>query len=312
MHKVSKFLKKVYKDRALVLMALPVTIWLIIFRYIPLAGLVLAFKEFRVSRLGFWHSLMQSELVGWKNFEFLFSTVDAYRITRNTLLYNVFFIIIGTVFTVALAIALSEMRSQKLRKIYQTGMFLPYFLSWVVASYLLFSILGTEKGVINSILRSQGKDVISWYSEPKYWPFILTVMNLWKGTGYGSVVYLAAIVGIDKTYYEAAIVDGAKKWQQIKYITIPMITPLIIILTILAIGRIFYADFGLFYNVPRDSGPLYPVTDVIDTYVFRGLMKSNNIGMSTAAGLYQSFIGFILIILTNWGVKKYSEDYALF
>jgi putative aldouronate transport system permease protein len=191
-------------------------------------------------------------------------------------------------------------------------MLFPHFLSWVVVSYFVFTFLSVDRGLLNNMLGWLGIDAISWYNEPKFWPAIIILTSIWKGVGYGSIVYLAAIVGIDRTYYEAAMIDGASKWQQIKNITIPLITPLMIILTILNIGRIFSADFGLFYQVPRDSGPLYSVTNVIDTYVYRGLTTMGDISMSTAAGLYQSFVGFILVLLTNYLVQKVDKEYALF
>lgn len=189
---------------------------------------------------------------------------------------------------------------------------MPYFLSWVIIGYFTFSFLSVDKGVINQIIIWFGGDPVQWYSESKWWPYILTFMNLWKGTGYGSVVYLAAIVGIDKSYYEAAMIDGASKWQQIKHITLPAIKPLMIMLTILAAARIFYADFGLFYQIPRDSGALYSVTNVIDTYVYRGMTAMGELGMSTAVGLYQSIIGFILVISSNWVIRKIDKDNAIF
>ena len=191
-------------------------------------------------------------------------------------------------------------------------MLFPHFLSWVIVSYFVFSFLSVDKGMMNSMLGVFGIEPISWYSEPDKWPGILIFMNVWKGVGYGSIVYLAAIVGIDKTYFEAATIDGASKWQQIKNITIPLLIPLMIILTIMAIGGIFRSDFGLFYQVPRNSAILYPVTDVIDTYIYKGLMNMGNIGMSTAAGLYQSLVGFVLIMITNRIVKKIDPEYGLF
>jgi putative aldouronate transport system permease protein len=191
-------------------------------------------------------------------------------------------------------------------------MFMPYFLSWVIVIYFTFSFLCEDKGVLNQLLASFGVQPISWYSEMKYWPFILVFMNLWKGIGYSSVIYLAAIAGIDKSYYEAAIIDGANKWQQTIKITIPLIRPMMIILTILAIGGIFRAVFGLFYQIPRDSGVLYPVTNVIDTYVYRSMKVLGDFGMSTAAGFFQSVVGLILVLSANWTVKKINEDQALF
>lgn len=293
-------------------MILPGALWFLIFSYLPILGTVIAFKDYKIHRDGFFASVFNSEWVGLDNFKFLFATDDAWVITRNTLVYNFIFIIVGLICTVGLAIALSELINKKLAKVYQTGMFMPYFLSWVIIGYFTFSFLSVDKGVINQIIIWFGGDPVQWYSESKWWPYILTFMNLWKGTGYGSVVYLAAIVGIDKSYYEAAMIDGASKWQQIKHITLPAIKPLMIMLTILAAARIFYADFGLFYQIPRDSGALYSVTNVIDTYVYRGMTAMGELGMSTAVGLYQSIIGFILVISSNWVIRKIDKDNAIF
>lgn len=309
---MKKFMKDLWKNKAWLLMVLPGTIWLLIFSYLPMFGTVLAFKNYKMHPGGFIQSLIHSEWVGFDNFKFLFTSGDAFRITRNTVLYNLVFIVLGLIFAVFVAITLSEIANKKLAKVYQTGMLFPHFLSWVIISYFVFSFLSVDKGMMNSILGTFGVEPISWYSEAKYWPFILVFMNVWKGVGYGSIVYLAAIVGIDRTYYEAATIDGASKWQQIKNITIPLIVPLMIILTIMAIGRIFNSDFGLFYNIPKNSAVLYPVTDVIDTYIYKGLMNMGNIGMSTAAGLYQAVVGFILIMTTNKLVKKVDPEYGLF
>ncbi len=309
---MGNFFKNINRNKALLFMVLPGTIWFFFFSYLPLAGTIVAFKEYRFSRDGFWASIFRSEWVGWDNFKFLFSTDDAFTITRNTLLYNLAFILLGLVFSVLLAIILSELVNRKLSKIYQTGMFLPYFLSWVIVGYFVFSFLSMDRGLLNQILGWFGVGPIQWYSEAAYWPYILIIVNLWKSIGYSSVVYLAAILGIDKSLYEAAMIDGANKWQQIRRITIPMLTPIITIMTLLAVGKIFYADFGLFYQVPRDSGTLYAVTNVIDTYVYRGLMTTGEIGMSAAAGLYQSVVGFVLVILSNYVVRRMDKDSALF
>lgn len=309
---MAAFLKKVIRNRALLIMILPGTIWFLIFAYLPMFGTVLAFKDFRISRDGFFASVINSEWVGFKNFEYLFSTNDAYIITRNTILYNLFFIFMGLIIAVAFAIMLSELVNKKMAKVYQTGMFLPHFLSWVIISYFAFTFLSMDKGTLNHIITLFGGDKISWYTEPKYWPFILVLVGIWKGVGYNSVVYLASLTGIDKSYYEAAVIDGATKWKQIRYITIPLLKPLMIILTILAIGGIFRSDFGLFYQLPKDSGALYPVTNVIDTFVYRGLINMGDIGMSTAAGLYQSLVGLVLILLANYIVRKIERDHAIF
>lgn len=309
---VSSFFRTLFKNKVMLFMVLPGAAWFLFFSYLPLVGMIAAFKEYRFSREGFWASLINSENVGWRNFEFLFSTDAAYIITRNTLLYNIAFILLGLVFSVALAIILSEIVNKKLAKVYQTGMFLPYFLSWVIVGYFAFSFLSMDRGLLNHILSYFGVEAIQWYNEPKYWPFILIFVSLWKSVGYNSVVYLASIMGIDRSLYEAAMIDGANKWQQIRNITIPLLKPIIIIMTLLAVGKIFYADFGLFYSVPRDSGTLYNVTNVIDTYVYRGLKTTGEIGMSTAAGLYQSVVGFVLVMISNFVVRKIDKDSALF
>ncbi|MEK3783560.1 ABC transporter permease [Paenibacillus sp. FSL R5-0810] len=309
---MSGFIKKVIRNRFMLLMILPGTIWFLIFAYLPMFGTVLAFKDFRISPDGFFASVLNSEWVGFKNFEYLFTTNDAYIITRNTILYNLAFIILGLIIAVGFAIMLSELVNKRTAKVYQTGMFLPHFLSWVIISYFAFTFLSVDKGTLNQIITYFGGEPISWYSEAKYWPFILVFVGIWKGVGYNSVIYLAAITGIDKSYYEAAVIDGASKWKQVRYITIPLLKPLMIILTILAIGGIFRSDFGLFYQLPKDSGALYPVTNVIDTFVYRGLMNMGDIGMSTAAGLYQSFVGLILILVANYIVRKIEKDHAIF
>ncbi|SEL19487.1 putative aldouronate transport system permease protein [Paenibacillus sp. cl141a] len=309
---MSGFIKKVIRNRFMLLMILPGTIWFLIFAYLPMFGTVLAFKDFRINPDGFFASVFNSEWVGFKNFEYLFTTNDAYIITRNTILYNLAFIILGLVIAVGFAIMLSELVNKRTAKVYQTGMFLPHFLSWVIISYFAFTFLSVDKGTLNQIITYFGGEPISWYSEAKYWPFIIIFVGIWKGVGYNSVIYLAAITGIDKSYYEAAVIDGASKWKQVRYITIPLLKPLMIILTILAIGGIFRSDFGLFYQLPKDSGALYPVTNVIDTFVYRGLINMGDIGMSTAAGLYQSFVGLVLILVANYIVRKIEKDHAIF
>ncbi|MBO2943693.1 sugar ABC transporter permease [Paenibacillus sp. F411] len=309
---MSAFIKKIIRNRFMLLMILPGTIWFLIFAYLPMFGTVLAFKDFRISPDGFFASVFNSEWVSFKNFEYLFTTNDAYIITRNTILYNMAFIILGLVVAVGFAMLLNELLNKRLAKIYQTGMFLPHFLSWIIISYFAFTFLSVDKGTLNQIITFFGGDPVSWYSEGKYWPYILVFVGIWKGVGYNSVIYLAAITGIDKSYYEAAVIDGASKWKQARYITLPLLKPLMIILTILAIGGIFRSDFGLFYQLPKDSGALYPVTNVIDTFVYRGLVNMGDIGMSTAAGLYQSMVGLVLILLSNYIVRKIEKDHALF
>ena len=300
-------------DIELTLLSLPTLIWFIVFSFIPMIGILIAFKDFRIlPGQGFIGSLISSRNVGFENFEFLFKTPDAAIIIRNTLLYNILFIIIGTVIPVILAIAITQLYSKKLAKVCQTAMFLPHFLSWVVVSYFVFSFLSYDKGILNQILSKLGIDSVQWYMENKYWPYIIIFMNTWKGMGYGMVVYLAAITGIDQTYYEAALIDGAKKWEQIKYITIPLIKPIIIIMFIMGVGNIFKSDFGLFYQVPRNSGLLFNTTATIDTYVYKAIEGTGSMAMSSAASFLQSVIGCITIIAANAIVKKIDGENGLF
>lgn len=312
MKRLISWMRDLNKNRAMLIMVLPATVWFICFSYLPMAGMVIAFKEYRYSRDGFLASIINSKWVGLDNFKFLFSTSDAYVITRNTLLYNSVFIALGLILAVALAILLSELANKRLAKWFQTGMFLPHFLSWIIVGYFVFSFLSYDKGIVNQMFGWFGVDSMQWYNDKTYWPVILVIVFLWKSLGYNSVIYLAGIMGIDRSLYEAAMIDGASKWQQVRKITIPMLTPLMVIMTLLAVGKIFYADFGLFYQIPRDSGTLYAVTNVIDTYVYRGLKVTGEIGMSAAAGLYQSVVGFVLVITSNMIVRKINKDNALF
>ena len=292
----------------LYLMFLPGAIYLLINNYIPMAGLVIAFKQVNWNK-----GILKSPWVGFSNFEYLFKTKEAWNITRNTLGYNIVFIILGTVIAIAVAILLNEITSMVLKKTYQTVILLPYLISMVVVSYLVYAMLSSENGFVNlSILRPLGKQEISWYTESKYWPAILIIIYIWKTFGYNCILYYATLVGIDRGYYEAAVIDGASRWQQIRHITLPELVPTIITLTLMSIGKIFYSDFGLFYQVPMDSGPLYDVTNTIDTYVYRGLIRKNNVGMSSAAGFYQSVIGFVLVLLANYAVRRISKENALF
>ena len=308
------FLSKHSKTIQLTVMALPGAIYFILFRYIPMAGLIMAFKDYVVTGRGFWASLISSRWVGFDNFKFLFATKDVLIAIRNTLLYNISWIFLGLFVAVALAIMLDEISNTKMKKVYQTAMFFPYFLSWVVAATFVFAFLSHEKGFINQIIVHFGGQPVQWYAEKKYWPFILTFMNIWKTAGYNCVIYLAAICGIDKSLYEAALIDGAGRMQRIRHITIPMLKPMMVILTIMAIGKIFAADFGLFYNVPQAnlSGSLKPVVDVVDTYIYNAMFNLNDFGMSTAAGLAQSVVGLIMIVSANFIVRKVDEELSLF
>lgn len=294
------------KNLDLTLLALPTIIMILIFNYIPLYGLLLPFKDYKIG-LGFW----RSEWCGFKNFEFLFNGEDVIRATKNTILYNLAFIVIGTIVSIAVALMLYNL-SKKAVKTYQTILFVPYFVSWVIVSYVVIAMLDMNYGVFNEIIKAVGGEKIMWYNEPKYWPFIIIFMNIWKNTGYNAIVYLAALMSIDTTLYEAAEVEGATKWHKIKYISLPGIKNMIIMLTIMKVGQIFSGDFGLFYNVPLNSALLYPTTDILNTFTYRALMSMGDIGMSSAATLYQSFAGFILVMITNAVTRKLDSDSALF
>ena len=291
----------------LTIMALPALLLMILFKYLPMAGTVLAFKKFNVKK-----GIFGSDFIGWDNFKFLFKSSDAFIITRNTLLYNIIFSILDLVIAVSLAIALNELLNKRRAKVFQTIFMAPYFMSWVVVSFIVYALLSVDNGLLNHLLSNFGIKPINWYAEKKYWPFILVFCASWKTAGYSTVMYLGTLVGISNDYYEAAIIDGATKWQQIKYITIPSLKTMMIVLTTLAIGRIFFSDFGLFYQLTRNSGPLFDTTNVIDTYVYRGLKETGNIGMSAAANLYQSAIGFACIMISNFVVRKIDKDSALF
>lgn len=301
-------------------MLLPGALFLFIFDYLPMGGIILAFKQFffrmpppgSFIRNPFIYSMITSKWVGFDNFKFIFNTPDAWIMVRNTVGYNLMFIIVGLVTAVALAIAINELRQRRMAKLYHTVFFFPFFLSWIVISYLVFAMLNTNYGVFNQILVALGREPIKWYTEPGYWPFVFLVANQWRYTGHGSIIYLAAIAGMDQQLYEAAAIDGANKWQQIWRITIPQLVPIMVLLTILATGRVFKADFAMFYTLPNGSGILRPATLVIDVYVFQALRAGIPIGMPAAAGLYQSTVGFVLILLSNYVVRRIRPEMALF
>jgi putative aldouronate transport system permease protein len=289
-------------------MVLPAALVLVLHNYLPMFGLFIAFKKINYID-GIWHS----PWVGFENFTFLFNNGSLWRIVRNTVGYSLTFMVLNLVLAVAVAVAINELRSRLAAKTYQTFLIMPHFLSMVVVSYLVYAFLHPTSGFLNStILEWLDKDPIPWYMEKQYWPYILTLVSAWKGIGMGAVIYIAAISGIDPEYYEAAVIDGASKWKQILHITLPSIRPIIIIMTILNMGHVFNSDFGLFYQVPMDSGMLYPVTDTVDTYVYRVMMQLNDIGMSSAAALVQSVLGFIMVLATNGIVRKIDREQALF
>ena len=301
-------LKDISRFSALYLMLIPGIIYLVVNNYLPMAGLILAFKK-----VNYQIGIFQSPWTGFSNFKYLFSTKDAAQFFRNTILYNLAFILLGNLLGLIVAIALDSIKKKFFKKMSQTVILFPYLLSTVIVSYIVFAFLSGKNGFMNmTILPLFGIDPISWYNQPEYWPVILTITFLWMNFGYSSILYYSTLIGIDKSLYEAAVVDGAGVWAQIKFITIPAMKTTVITLVIMAVGRICYSDFGLFYQVPMNSGMLYSTTQTIDTYVYRGLLELGNMSMSSAAGLYQSIIGFILILSANLAVKKIEPDYSLF
>lgn len=306
--KNNRKLVKLKRYYPLYLMLLPGVIYLIINNYLPMAGLALAFKKVDYS-IGF----IKSPWTGLTNFKYLFKTNDAFIFFRNTILYNLAFILLGNLIGIFTAISLDSIKRKFFKKFSQVIILIPFLLSTVIVSYIVYAFLSSNTGFINNtILPLLGKDKISWYTQAKYWPFILTTVYLWMTFGYNSILYYSTLIGIDNSLYEAAVVDGAGIWRQITHITFPSLKNTIITLVLLAVGRICYSDFGLFYQVPMNSGMLYSTTQTIDTYVYRGLLHLNDIGRSTAAGFLQSILGFILILIANTVVSKFDKDSALF
>lgn len=299
---------KDFRDNAeLSALMIPGIVLLLVFAYVPMLGIIIAFKDYR-NNLG----IFKSKWVGFQNFKFFFESQDAWRIGRNTVGYGILFIVIGLIAAVTIAILLYEVRSRKALKFYQTSMILPHFLSWVIVGYITYILLEPSMGILNKIIRFFGGEGLQWHSEPKYWIFILPIINVWKTVGLKSIMYYAALMGIDEQLFEAAQIDGAGRFKQILYITIPSLVPLMVTLTILDVGHIIKGDFGLFYTIPRDVGLLYPTTDIIDTYVYRGLRTGSDIGITTAVGLFQSAVGLVMVIATNLVVKKISPENSLF
>ena len=295
------------KSMPLTLMALPGILLMAIFKYLPMSGIILAFKRFNVRE-----GIFGSRFIGWENFKFLFRSSDAWIITRNTLLYNLAFIALDVIFAVTFAIILNELLHKKRAKLFQSIYIAPYFLSWVAVSFVAYAFLSTDNGLLNHLLSSFGKEPVSWYVQSKWWPLIIIVFEVWKTVGYSTVMYMGALTGIPNDYYEAALVDGATKWQQIRHITIPCLKTMMLVLVTLAIGRIFFSDFGLFYQLPRNSGPLFSTTNVIDTYIYRALKETGDIGMSAAANLYQSVVGFVMVVAVNFIIRRMDKESALF
>ncbi len=300
----------------LFLLHLPTTIWYLVFCYAPMFGVVIAFKNYkaRPGKSFLWSLVNNSKWAGFDNFEFLFKSSYFESMIRNTLVYNAIFIVLGVVIPVTLAILITQLYSKKLAKTCQTMMFLPHFLSWVVIGYFVYAFMATDAGLVNNISKALGvgDPKHQWYQDVQFWTWFLVFLNVWKGMGYNMVVYMASISGIDHDMYEASLIDGATKWQQAKYITIPMLRPIMSIMFILAVGNIFRSDFGLFYQSTRNSGALTPITQTIDVYVYKALLERPNINLSSAASLLQSICGCVTIVLANVVVKKIDPDAGLF
>lgn len=305
--KLRRFWKDAVRYRTLLIMLLPAVLFFFVFAYIPMAGIVLAFKQYHYAG-----GVFGSPWNGLDNFRFFFESGDAWRVTRNTALYNLSFIAANNALQILAAILLFEVAGKWFRKVTQTILFLPYFISWVVVGAIAYNLFSYDVGTINAFLQMLGMEKVDIYNTPAYWPIILVAVSVWKTLGYGAILYLAAITGIDPEMYEAAEIDGANVFQRIRRITLPQLYPTLIILVLLAVGNIFRGDFGMFYNLVGNNGLLFSATDVIDTFVFRMLTTSNEIGMSAAAGFYQSVLGFATILFANWAVRKYDRDRALF
>ncbi|MEK8130026.1 ABC transporter permease subunit [Paenibacillus filicis] len=303
-----RFMGELGKNGSVYLMFVPVGLLLLVFNYMPMAGLVIAFKDFNFTQ-GIFGSNWANPI--FSNFKFLLNSEYAIRALRNTILLNLLFIFTGLIFEVGLALLLNEIRNRAFKKVAQSVTFLPYFISWIVVGVFTYNLL-TDVGAVNSLIRFFGFEEVDFFNKAGLWPAILVLIMRWKITGYGSVIYLAALTGIDSSYYEAASIDGANRWQQIRYISLPMLKPTVIILTLLAIGRIMNADFGMFYAVIGDASTLYPTTDVIDTFVYRGLRVNGDIGMSSAAGFLQSIGAFVLVLGSNLIARRIDKDSALF
>lgn len=300
-------LKDLVKNRGLYSMAIPGIVFLVVFSYIPLSGHLLSFKEFQINK-GIWGS----DWVGLDNFRFFFSNRDWIQVTVNTIYLNGLFIIFEMGFALLIALFLNEIRLKWFKRTIQSVVFLPYFISWVVVGYMAFILFNNTDGLLNRVLSMSGLQAVDWYQTPWVWPIILTLTRIWKSAGYYSIILLAAIAGFSADYYESARLDGATRLQQMKYITLPLLKPQIIILVLLGVGRIFYGDFGMIYGIIGDNGILFPATDVIDTYSYRALRQLGNFSMSSAVVFYQSVMGLIAVVSFNALVRKVDKDSRLF
>ncbi len=305
--KTNGFVKEIKRHWMLYVMAAPAVISLLVFAYLPMAGILMAFQDLDYSK-----GLLTSPFVGLKNFEFLFASTVTWDITRNTILYNIAFIIVNTVLSVGLALVINELRSKRFAKTVQTILIMPFFLSMVVVAMIVFGFLDYGNGFANSVMSALGMKEQNWYNMPEIWPGLIIFINAWKSVGFSSVTYTAVISSISQEYYEAATLDGATRWQQIRFITLPHLKTILCINLINAMGGMIRADFGLFYTVTRNSGALYSTTQVLDTYIYNAMKGLSNLGMVTAAGVYQSIVGLLLVLAANWVIKRIDPDSAMF
>ncbi len=301
------FLSEIRRNKTLLIMLLPAVALVFVFAYMPMGGMVLAFKQFKYD-----DGIFGSPWVGFNNFKFFFLSGQAFRVTLNTFLYNLAFIVVNTVLQIGLAVMLSELTGKYFKKLTQSFIFLPYFVSWVIVGSIAYNLLNYESGSLNSLLGILGLEPVNAYAEPSWWKYIIVIFSAWKNVGYGMIVYLAAVMGIDTQLYESSEIDGANIFQRIRHITLPSITPTMVTLVLLEVGKIFRGNLDLFYQLIGNNGMLFDATDVIDTFVFRSLTQSGEIGMAAATGFYQSVLCFVTIILVNGIVKRVQKDYALF
>jgi putative aldouronate transport system permease protein len=306
-YKRAQFRKKVKNGRTLLLMCTPALVFFFVFSYLPLPGIYVAFV-----RYNYFDGMFRSAFVGFENFRFLVISGKLWMLTRNTVLYNLAFIITGNVFAIAVAVMLNEISNKAFRKVSQTILLLPYFISFVIVGVFAYNILNYDYGVLNSFLRRVGLPSVAVYSTPAIWPGLIVFVNLWKGLGYGTIIYFAAITAINPEIYEAAHIDGANAWQRIRRVTLPNLKPTFVILLLFSLGQIMRGNFQLFYNLAGANALLFPLTDIIETFVFRSLIVNFNFSMGTAVSLFQSVFGFLLVITANWSVRRMEPELALF
>lgn len=306
------FFRDVARNKFSYLIALPAIIYVFIFNYLSYPYMALAFQRYDYKNSSIFGILFHGDWCGFDNFKFFFTSQNAFRVTFNTLFLNTLFILTGTLMSLVLALMLNELRCRWFVKVTQSIMLFPNYISWVMVSYILLSLFSTEYGLVNQFLRSVGLEGVNWYTNADVWPTILVIMRIWKGAGMNAIIFLASITSIDTSMYEAAAIDGANRRQMMFRITIPLIMPTVIIMTLLSLGKIMYGDFGMIYALVGDNGTLYKTTDIIDTYVFRALRQVGDMSQSTAIGLFQSVIGFIMVFGSNWLARKFYPDGALY